>query len=280
MNNTIKPEETQVINCSKCGQEKPLNNKFFDKNKSSPSGFRKDCKDCRNQVRKKQRIEKGHKIRAKEKERYYRNHEANIEYKRNYYRKNTEYCRKRERGYYQNNTEREAKRKKKFYEENRELVLGRCKKYRDNNKEKVLQRGKDYYHRNKDKVLKRTKEYRKENPDLYKVIQQRRKARLARVENTFTKQEWKKAQEHFNYKCAYCGKSCDLSQDHFIPVSKGGEYTINNIIPACLSCNSHKHNADFFDWYPDFKHYSSKREKTILGYLGYGKDKTQQLSIL
>mgnify|MGYP003489420683 CR=1 FL=1 len=77
----------------------------------------------------------------------------------------------------------------------------------------------------------------------------------------------------FNNKCAYCGKEKPLSQEHFVALSKGGEFTINNIIPSCQNCNSSKRATDFFEWYPKFKHYSKKREQIILKFLNYNNTK-------
>ena len=58
-----------------------------------------------------------------------------------------------------------------------------------------------------------------------------------------------------------------LHQEHFIPLSKGGGYTHNNIIPACRSCNSSKWNNNFFDWYPKQEFYSEEKENFILNFI-------------
>jgi 5-methylcytosine-specific restriction endonuclease McrA len=44
------------------------------------------------------------------------------------------------------------------------------------------------------------------------------------------------------YRCYYCKKKRQLTMDHVIPLSKGGKHTASNIVPACLSCNSSKHD--------------------------------------
>ncbi|MBM7624761.1 HNH endonuclease [Sporohalobacter salinus] len=43
-----------------------------------------------------------------------------------------------------------------------------------------------------------------------------------------------------NFTCQYCGAEEDLSLDHIIPQSKGGEDKISNLVTACCSCNSKK----------------------------------------
>ena len=43
--------------------------------------------------------------------------------------------------------------------------------------------------------------------------------------------------------CLYCGKlfkECDLSRDHVVPVSRGGQDKWTNVVTACKRCNAHK----------------------------------------
>ncbi|MFH0908899.1 MAG: HNH endonuclease [bacterium] len=54
-------------------------------------------------------------------------------------------------------------------------------------------------------------------------------------------------EESFDGKCAYCGKPAS-TYDHIVPVSKGGQTTPGNIVPACASCNSSKNNKDVVEW--------------------------------
>lgn len=60
-----------------------------------------------------------------------------------------------------------------------------------------------------------------------------------------------------------------LTQDHFLPLSKGGEYTVNNIIPACKNCNCSKQDKDFSEWYSKQEFYRKERELKILEHV-YG----------
>lgn len=53
-----------------------------------------------------------------------------------------------------------------------------------------------------------------------------------------------------SFKCQYCGKSSPdvvLEVDHIIPVSKGGENDIGNLITACRDCNRGKSNIELGD---------------------------------
>ncbi len=43
------------------------------------------------------------------------------------------------------------------------------------------------------------------------------------------------------YACQYCGREIrQLTLDHIIPRSRGGEHTWENVVSACIPCNRHK----------------------------------------
>lgn len=44
------------------------------------------------------------------------------------------------------------------------------------------------------------------------------------------------------FSCQYCGSTRDLTFDHLIPRSKGGQTTWENVITACSPCNLRKAN--------------------------------------
>ncbi len=157
------------------------------------------------------------------------------------------------------------------------------KRYYQQNIKKYQARWKEYYQKNRDYLIKKQKTYVKENKE--KVSQKdarhghRRRSAIKELPVLLTLEQWNMCLNYFGNKCAYCGVSTgDMTQDHFVPLSRKGEYTINNIIPACRSCNSSKSNKDFFSWYPAQPFYSKQYEKNILKYLGYNKNK-QQLAL-
>jgi 5-methylcytosine-specific restriction endonuclease McrA len=74
------------------------------------------------------------------------------------------------------------------------------------------------------------------------VIDNRRRARKEGAAiNDFTRKEWEAMNAHYGQRCVYCGKKSQrLQQDHITLLSKGGNHTASNIVPACRSCNVRK----------------------------------------
>ena len=56
--------------------------------------------------------------------------------------------------------------------------------------------------------------------------------------------------ENQNHKCAYCDFTGVLQMEHVIPLTRGGKHIRENIIGACLSCNSSKNNKLVSEWRP------------------------------
>lgn len=56
-----------------------------------------------------------------------------------------------------------------------------------------------------------------------------------------TEEEWDVKKNQYDNSCFYCGKkNIKLTKDHVIPIVLGGTDDIDNIVPACQSCNSKK----------------------------------------
>jgi 5-methylcytosine-specific restriction endonuclease McrA len=73
-----------------------------------------------------------------------------------------------------------------------------------------------------------------------KAAKYKRKAILKTAKSDLTLDQWTAIKAAYGYRCAYCRQQKPLTQDHVIPVSKGGPHTASNIVPACRSCNSSK----------------------------------------
>jgi 5-methylcytosine-specific restriction endonuclease McrA len=97
--------------------------------------------------------------------------------------------------------------------------------YKNNDIRKI--QNKKWKHNNKNKIL---------------LMTQKRRIILKTQIGDFTTNDWENIKKYYNYKCAYCGLPKKLTIDHIIPLSIGGKHDKNNIAPACINCNSSKHN--------------------------------------
>jgi 5-methylcytosine-specific restriction endonuclease McrA len=71
---------------------------------------------------------------------------------------------------------------------------------------------------------------------------------MARVEHDLSAEQWTALQAAWGG-CAYCGAAdTALQRDCVLPISRGGRYTLDNIAPACGSCNASKCNDEVTGW--------------------------------
>lgn len=179
------------------------------------------------------------------------------------YHQNPEKQRQRDRARWENRRGKENERRKTNYQKNKEHHLDlshlyhqvhydeirqQQAEYRSRNIEKIRQRNTIYNQTKRDhaKELARLKAWSKKQPieklrAIWVIQSQRRAARAKELPHTLTRSEWNEIKDQFQNRCAYCGERFDhLTQDHAIPLSRGGAYTRENIVPACRSCNSKK----------------------------------------
>ncbi|KKE99121.1 HNH endonuclease [Mycolicibacterium obuense] len=76
----------------------------------------------------------------------------------------------------------------------------------------------------------------------------RRKRRVAAVVNDLTDAQWTAIKAAWNG-CAYCGATtASLQRDCVMAISRGGRYTVDNVVPACGPCNASKCNDEVTGW--------------------------------
>ena len=98
----------------------------------------------------------------------------------------------------------------------------------------------------------------REHPEKKRVYSQKRRA--LKLGNTpasemLTVEEWVAILSKHHHRCFYCG--CKLGEgkgekrptlDHYMPLSRGGQHTKDNVVPACKHCNCSKYDKTPEEW--------------------------------
>lgn len=144
-----------------------------------------------------------------------------------------------------------------------------------------------YYRAHPEKVRKKVREYRLNNPDKMREKTRRRRDKSNRPV-TFTVKHERLALDYFNGCCAVCGRQLrDLfathtaAMDHWIPLSKGGHTTPENMVPLCHGiggCNNLKWGHMPDDWLQS--QFGKRKAAEIIAridaYFAYIKQNTQE----
>lgn len=89
-----------------------------------------------------------------------------------------------------------------------------------------------------------SKTWNARNKEKIAMYVKRRRASRKNAEGLHSVGEWELLKKQYNFTCPCCQRSepqIKLTEDHIIPLSKGGSDYIENIQPLCGSCNSKKH---------------------------------------
>jgi 5-methylcytosine-specific restriction endonuclease McrA len=210
------------------------------------SGKRADAVYCsRKCIYKAYREANPEKVKANSRAHYEANAEKVKAHQKAWREANAEKEKARQKAYREANPEKRKAAVKAWAEANAEKRKAYSKAYYEANAEKV----KAYLEVNAEKIKARDKAYREANPEKVKARCQRRRTLKAYLPATFTVEQWKRALAYFENTCAYCGEELTkVHQEHFVPLSKGGGYTRDNIVPSCPRCNMRKNNRNPLDW--------------------------------
>ncbi len=206
--------------CITCKQIKSNTNDYFSKDRAKKDGLARRCKECQ------KRLDKEWHVAHRDTEEYKADNIA------------------RSKRWHQANTERSKRISKAYYEAN---------------KESLLERQHIYARTHRDQTAKSRHQWKMNNLSRYRQIQsmaqQRRNAIKKGRLSDFTHDQWDNALKYFNQCCAVCerprGLFRDLEKEHWISVSKGGAFTVTNILPICGGfdgCNQKKWQHDPEEW--------------------------------
>ena len=154
-------------------------------------------------------------------------------------------------------------------------------KYCIEHKDKRCESYSKYYYSHKEKVKKSKKEYKQtekgKEVTRNSKIKSRHKRRAIEKNQTFTKEQIEEMMLFFDNCCAYSGKvlkdNINYSIDHIVPLSKGGDNLIYNLVPMDKNYNSSKGIKDMLKWYQQQEFYSEERLNKIYEWIEYAKNK-------
>lgn len=79
-----------------------------------------------------------------------------------------------------------------------------------------------------------------ENPSFHRIYQANRRFRQAAGPGV-SERDWQRLLRRYDDRCAYCGTRPDvIHMDHVVPLKRGGQHSIGNVLPACPDCNLRK----------------------------------------
>ena len=158
----------------------------------------------------------------------------------------------------------DSARRKAMYARRRDVMLAANAEWRAKNPEKKRQSDASWRARNTQRVVAKhaiwrdvnrskvrisNEGWRRRNPEAAALRQHVRRARLASADvRTVTAKDWAALCGRFDNRCAYCADVGELTQDHIVPLSRGGRHAIGNLIPACMACNQAKHSKLLVEW--------------------------------
>ena len=208
--------------CTKCNTEKFVT--MFSKDKSKKDGYFSSCKEC-------------------VKKYYIDNRDKRLKYCIKYNKKNSEKLKDYQKRYNEENIEVLITKRKEYYLNNKEVIQEKVKLYRYKNSEKVKESARRYGQKNKDKISEYRKKYTKTFSGNMASKNSNQKRRAKTKSGDVTTSQLKTLVKSYK-NCYWC--KCKLNKknthiDHYIPLSKGGEHTIDNLVTSCAECNLRKH---------------------------------------
>lgn len=156
--------------------------------------------------------------------------------------------------YYAERSESINKRVSEHYHNNHERILiERVElRKRPDAKAKKAEQDRKYYLLNKSQVQKRYRQWAKENREwlsaYHSAWEPKRRFLIEKNgNNSLTKAEVRELFMSHPY-CEYCGSVENLSLDHIIPITRGGQHCLENVTVACMTCNTSKNNKLLSEW--------------------------------
>lgn len=220
--------------CTRCGITQ--RREAFSREARARDGLRSWCKSCCSEYHREYRKE----------------HRDDLnQASSDYYRANRSRLLSRARLRYFENKEAKADYDRWYRERNKGMISSRRRRYYKANVEKIAQYKREYYRKNAPKVREKVRRWHEENPDKAREHSNLRRARKVHAWGSHTADDARDIFERQGGTCLYCGKRLDKAAhlDHFIPLSRGGRNSRENLAWACSSCNRSKGAQLPWNWH-------------------------------
>lgn len=156
-----------------------------------------------------------------------------------------------------------------WYAANREEMKERSRLWRAAHRVEYAQQMRDWRAKNREYKREQDRKYYAEHPEERKAYDalpksrvrarqnaknQKAKRKLAKgaTHHPITAAGWFQIKADYAYRCAYCDApetpEKPLTQDHVVPLKKGGSHTVDNIVPACGECNTTKQTMSLVEF--------------------------------
>lgn len=170
--------------------------------------------------------------------------ERQREYERRYRERNRELLRERQveqgRKYRERHREERNARKREQYAAKADAINAKRRAKYAADPEPIRQAVREYSEQRREQLREYSRKVYQEHTSRYRTYSANRRARELGAEGAHTEQEWQAVQAQYRHCCAYCGADGKMTRDHRIPLTRGGTNWIDNIVPACASCNNRK----------------------------------------
>ena len=135
------------------------------------------------------------------------------------------------------------------YRKNRDQYLARAAKRRADNPEASRANNLAYKKANPEKWREYQRRWRDDNPHVKQAEKQRRRTRERCAPGRgVSAREWRAIVAGSLGICVYCHSRAKRTMDHVIPILGGGAHDPDNVVAACLSCNSSKGATPLIVW--------------------------------
>lgn len=168
------------------------------------------------------------------------------EYYRAWRKKNKEHCSEYDREYYAARADKIREYKRAYRAANLEKLREQARVRRAANKEKFVEQDRIWRAANLERIRVRDRARHAANPY---VSRSKDAKRRASVKTSVGKAPTpKQLADLMKDPCVYCGDPSEHA-DHVIPIARGGDHTIDNLVPSCAKCNYSKGSKlPVFEW--------------------------------